>query len=231
MVISLIRTPIVYALILLGVRLMGKRQISQLQTSELVVTLLISELAVLPIQDHGKPLWNGLLPMCVVIVCELVVSLGMIHSGRFRKLVCGKPELVIREGKVIQPAMKRLRMSTEELFEQLRQAGAFSLDEVAWAVIETNGRMSVARKASEDFLTPKQAGVKVDPRALEVVVVSDGELSDSSLRLCDKDRDWALGELKKAGLSLPQVFIMTVKNGKTGRIVEREEGSERPLPH
>ncbi len=222
--ISLLRTLIVYGVILIGVRIMGKRQISQLQTSELVVTLLISELAVMPIQEHDAPLWDGLAPMAVLILCEIAMSLFMLKSGKFRQAVCGKPILVIENGKILQEQMKRLRMSTEDLFEQLRQNGVFSLEEVAYAVIETNGMMSVARHAKDDPLTPKQAGVKVKPELLEVVVVSDGELSESSLRLCGKDAAWARERVKAAGLRLSDVFIMTARRDGKYQIVAKEKG-------
>ena len=121
MLISLVRTVVMYVAILISVRLMGKRQISQLQTSELVVTLLISELAVMPIQQHDDPLWNGLIPMLVLVICEIVVSLLMLKCGKFRQIVCGNPMIVIQNGKVLQDQMRRLRMSTEDLFEGLRQ--------------------------------------------------------------------------------------------------------------
>ena len=131
MLISLLRTVIMYIAILIGVRLMGKRQISQLQTSELVVTLLISELAVMPIQQHDDPLWNGLIPMLVLVVCEIVVSLFMLKSGKFRQAVCGSPMVVIETGRVLQDQMRRLRMSTEDLFEELRRAAVFAMEDVA----------------------------------------------------------------------------------------------------
>ena len=177
MLASLGKTLLMYGAILLAVRLMGKRQISQLQTSELVVTLLISELAALPIQGQGQPLWTGLLPMGVLVVCELAMSLLMLKSGPFRKLVCGSPTVVIQRGQVLQQQMRRLRLTTEDLFEQLRQNGVFYLEDVAWAIIETNGNMSVIRWPEEDAVTPKELGLKTEASYLEVVVISDGELS------------------------------------------------------
>ncbi len=225
MVLALVRTVVMYAVILLGVRLMGKRQISQLQTSELVVTLLISELAVLPIQERDLSLLSGIVPMGALVLCEVGVSLWMLKSGRFRRAVCGRPELVIREGQLMQEALRRLRMTTEELFEQLRLAGAFSLEEVAWAVVETNGRMSVAKKAGEDPLTPKQAGVKAPPRALEMVVLSDGVLDRGSLALCGRDEGWVRDQLRQVGLREDQVFLLTVRGGRVGTLVKKE-----PLP-
>lgn len=211
MLISLIRTVIMYAVILLGVRIMGKRQISQLQTSELVVTLLISELAVMPIQEHSQPLWNGLVPMLVLIVCEIVISLIMLKSGKFRQAVCGKPIVVIENGKVLQEQMRRLRMSTEDLFEQLRQNNAFYLDEVAYAIIETNGMMSVVKRQEDDYLTPRLADIPTPPTNLEVVVISDGEISKHSLSLCKKDSAWVEAAVQNSGLSIDQVFIMTAR--------------------
>lgn len=224
MLISLFRTLVMYGVILIGVRVMGKRQISQLQTSELVVTLLISELAVMPIEKRDQPLWDGIAPMIALILCEIAVSLLMLKSGKFRQAVCGKPILIIENGKILQDQMRKLRMSTEDLFEQLRQNGVFSLEEVAYAVIETNGMMSVARRPEDDPLTPSQAGVKVRAEALEVVVVSDGEISESSLKLCGKDAQWVKGRVKSAGLSLSDVFIMTATGQGKSRIVKKDRG-------
>ena len=222
MLITLVRTFIMYAAILAGVRLMGKRQISQLQTSELVVTLLISELAVMPIQQHDDPLWNGLIPMVVLVLCEIVVSLLMLKSGKFRQLVCGSPIVVIKDGKVLQNQMRRLRMSTEDLFEELRQAGAFALEDVAYAIVETNGKLSVLKKASADFLTPKQAGVKAPEEALEVVVVSDGRISQNSLRLCGHDPAWLREQLRCQGAELSEVFIMTARTDGKQLIIKKQ---------
>lgn len=223
MLISLFRTLIMYAAILAAVRLMGKRQISQLQTSELVVTLLISELAVMPIQQHQDPLWNGLVPMAVLALCEILVSLLMLKSGKFRQLVCGSPIVVIENGRVLQHQMRRLRMSTEDLFEELRQAGAFALEDVAYAIVETNGQLSVLKKSSADSLTPKQAGVKAAEEALEVVVVSDGKISQNSLRLCGRDPAWLREQLRCQGAELSEVFIMTVRTDGQQRVIRKEK--------
>ena len=223
MLISLIRTILLYIVILIGVRIMGKRQISQLQTSELVVTLLISELAVMPIQEHDEPILNGLLPIIVLILCEIIVSLVMLKSGKFRRAVCGKPIVVIENGRILQDQMRKLRMSTEDLFEQLRQNDVFYLQEIAYAIIETNGMMSVIKNPEYDFLTPKEMGVKVKFDGLEVVVVSDGEISDNSVKLCKKDRAWVLGCITKAGLSLQEVFLMTARMDGTHKIIRKEQ--------
>ena len=181
MAVILLRTVLMYGVILLAVRLMGKRQVSQLQNSELVVTLLLSELAVLPIQEEEKSLWVGLAPMAALVACELLVSVLMLKSGRFRQLVCGSPTVVIERGQVLQKAMRHLRLTTEDLFEQLRQKGVFYLEDVAWAIVETNGMLSVIRRPEEEPVTPKELGLSPASQGLEVVVISDGELSLRSL--------------------------------------------------
>ena len=112
--------------------------------------------------------------MGVLVVCELAMSLLMLKSGPFRKLVCGSPTVVIQRGQVLQQQMRRLRLTTEDLFEQLRQNGVFYLEDVAWAIIETNGNMSVIRWPEEDAVTPKELGLKTEASYLEVVVISDG---------------------------------------------------------
>ena len=146
MTISLIRTLLLYMIIILAVRLMGKRQISDLQTSELVVTFLISNIASIPMQNSSIPLFAGLIPIIVLVVCEIVLSNIMLKSCKFRKFICGSPVVIIDHGKIDQKVMKDLRMTTEDLFEQLRQLDVFSLQDIDFAIIETNGQMSIMKK-------------------------------------------------------------------------------------
>ena len=113
---------------------MGKRQISQLQTSELVVTMLISDLAVIPMQDSGQPLFSGIIPIFVLIALEVMLSFIMLKSGKVRRAICGKPVVIIKDGRIIQENMQELRMSVEDLFEQLRQKDIFVLSDVAYAL-------------------------------------------------------------------------------------------------
>lgn len=223
-----VRTVLMYGAILAAVRVMGKRQISQLQTSELVVTLLISELAMLPIQEGNLPLWTGVLPMAVLVLCELLVSFGMLKSSRFRKLVCGSPTVVIQRGEILQNEMRRLRITTEDLMEQLRQNGVFYLEDVAWAIIETNGMMNVIRRPEEDPVTPRQLQLKPEPPVLETSVISDGEVSLHSLKLVGKDRDWLDRRLKEQGVAVKDIFLMTARSDGKWRIIKKQ-GKSKPL--
>ena len=134
MIISILRTVILYVFIILAIRLMGKRQISDMQPSELVVTLVVSDIASLPMQNTSQPLLSGVIPVLVLVSLEIAASALMMKSRLFRRLICGNPVVVIEDGKLLQKQLKRLRMSAEDLFAQLRQQVIFSIDEVQTAL-------------------------------------------------------------------------------------------------
>ena len=153
MVNLIFRTIFLYITIIVAIRLMGKRQIGDLQTSELVVTLLISDIASMPMENIGKPLLSGLLPIFILVACEIFLSLLMLKHSKLRRAVCGKPIVIINKGKICQSEMKMLRMSVEDLFEQLRQNEVFSLNDVLYAIVETNGKMSILKKENNNDST------------------------------------------------------------------------------
>ena len=223
MIISLIRAILLYIVIILAVRIMGKRQISELQTTELVVTLLISDIAAIPMQNTAQPLASGLIPIVVLVSCELIISVIMLKSAKFRRFVCGKPIVVINNGKIDQKQLRRLRMSTEDLSEQLRQMNIFRLTDVAYAIVETNGKMSVLKKSGQDLPTTSMMGITVPDTVLDAVVISDGEISDFSLSLCNLTKNWVYGVLQGQHLSLEDVFIMTANKNKDFYIVKKED--------
>ncbi len=225
MTISFVRTLLLYVLILIAVRLMGKRQISELQTSELVVTLLISDIAAIPMQDTGQPLSSGVIPIAVLVMCEIALSVFMLKNMRFRRFVCGKPIVVIDDGKIDQRAMRALRMSTEDLSEQLRQRNVFSLQDVAYAIIETNGKMSVIKKPDQESATAGMLGIAVPEQGIETGVISDGEFSDFSIQLCNKSRAWVEGVLKGKNLQVSDVFLMTANTAGDFQIIKKEKNA------
>lgn len=222
MIISFVRTVLLYIVILLAVRLMGKRQISELQTSELVVTLLISDIAAIPMQDTGQPLASGFIPIAVLVMCEIAISVFMLKSGKFRRLVCGKPIVIIDNGKIQQQEMNRLRLSIEDLFEELREKDVFSINDVAWAIMETNGKLSIIKKPEKDLPTNQLLGLSPPDTGMEVVVISDGEYSNTSLQLCGKNRQWVQEILKCHGIFPQQVFIMTANSSGDYTIIPKD---------
>ena len=222
MTISLIRTLLLYAVILGAVRLMGKRQISELQTSELVVTLLISDIAAIPMQDTGQPLLSGLLPIAILVFCEIVTSVIMLKSTRLRSLICGRPIVVINDGSIVQSELRRLRMTTEDLCEELRQKDIFCLEDVAYAIVETNGRMSIVKKPGKDVPSAELYGLIPPDNGIEAVVVSDGVVSDFSLQLIRKSHGWLEGILRGKNLSAKDIFLMTANTAGQFHIVKKE---------
>ncbi|MFU0833622.1 MAG: DUF421 domain-containing protein [Oscillospiraceae bacterium] len=225
MTISFIRTLLLYAVVILAVRLMGKRQISELQTSELVVTLLISDIASIPMQDSGQPLASGLIPIAALVMFEIVISALMVKSSKFRKLICGKPIIVINDGVIQQNEMKRLRMTTEDLCEQLRQKDVFSIQDVAYAIVETNGKMSVIKKPDKEQPTAGMLAVALPDTGIETVVISDGVVSQFSLQLCGKTTEWLYGVLKGQNLDVHDIFLMTA-NTKGDFFIVQKEGAK-----
>lgn len=225
MTISFVRTILLYIVIIAAVRLMGKRQISEMQTSELVVTLLISNLASVPMQDTGQPLVSGLIPIAVLVMCEIAISGLMVKSYRFRHVVSGRPVIVISNGIVQQEEMRRLRMTNDDLSEQLRQKDVFSIQDVAYAIVETNGKMSVIKKPDKEQPTAGMLGVALPDTGFETVVVSDGVISDFSLDLCGKNRDWLQNVLEKERIPADSIFLMTANMKGDYTIVKRDAGA------
>lgn len=223
MTISFIRTLLLYIVIVAAVRLMGKRQISELQTSELVVTLLISDIAAIPMQDTGQPLASGLIPILVLVMAEILVSGLMLKSAKFRKMICGKPIIVINDGKVDQKEMRRLRMTVEDLFEELRQKDVFNFEDVAYAIIETNGKLSVIKKPDKEYTTAEMLGIAVPDNGIETVVVSDGVISDFSLSLCRKSKEWLEGVLRGKNVAVKDIYIMVANCKGDFTIIKKDE--------
>ena len=223
MIISIIRAALLYTFIILAIRIMGKRQISELQTSELVVTLLISDIAAIPMQDTAQPLVSGIVPIAVLVIAEIVVSALMVKHSGFRKAVCGSPIILINDGKVDQKQMRRLRITIEDLFEQLRQKDVFSLQDVAYAIMETNGKISVIKKPEKDTVSAEMLQLHVPDKGIETVIISDGEISDFSLKLCEKDTQWVYQILKQEHYELQDVFIMTANRSGEYKIIEKSE--------
>ena len=223
MFLFVIRTVIIYLVVILAVRLMGKRQISQLQTSELVVTMLISDLAVIPMQDGGQPLFSGILPILVLIALEIFLSILMLKSRRIRRLVSGNPVVVISEGVIRQKNMQALRMTTDELFEQLRQKDVFSLSDVAYAIVETNGSLSVVKYAAADYIRPTDVGIKPTESGPDIIVISDGKIVDDALELSGKREEWLKKLLKKEKTPINEVFVLTLDPSGKYNLIKKEE--------
>ena len=206
------RTVILYMVLIIGLRLTGKRQIGELEPNELVLTMLLSDLAAVPMQDFGIPLISGVLPIAVILCMSMLLSWASLRSVRFRALVCGEPALIIRQGQIQQQAMRRNRLTLDELMEELRCQGVTDLAAVKYAVLETSGQLSILLYPAQQPLTPQQAGVTVeDDLFLPRIIINDGRLLRENLRAAGREEKWLLKELKKQGAQRTEdVFLLTV---------------------
>ena len=218
------RTVILYLLIVAGLRIMGKRQIGELQPSELVVTILISNIATLPIQDVNVPLSGGIVPILTIVCFEVFISGLTMRSRTARRLFCGGPKMVIRDGKIIQKELRDLRFSVDDLIEQLRAAGYFDPSEVQFAVVETTGSLSVYPRFSARPATCGDLGLKKDEylEAPPVVIVDQGRVLPSSLDYCGISQVWLERTLRQEGIEQKDIFLMTCSRRREYHIVKKE---------
>lgn len=206
------RTVILYLILMVGLRLMGKRQIGELEPSELVLTLIISDLAAVPMQNFGIPLVNGLLPIVTLLCLSMLLSFFSLKSIRFRSLVCGHPTVIVRDGKVLEQNMARNRFTVDELFEQLRGQGYSDLSAVKYAILETSGQVSVLPYTKSSPITPQAVNLSVpDDVTLPVLLINDGHVMTWNLRSSGYDEAWLTQQLRQRRLTSPrQVFLLTV---------------------
>ena len=210
MLLSYIRTIILYAVLILGIRMMGKRQIGQMEASEFVVTMLVANLASIPMQDGAIPLLSGLVPILTVLGMELALSGLILRSVRFRRLLCGKPVILIDNGNIIQENLRSTRVSLDELISHLRQKDVLDLKTVQYAILETDGNLSVFPYPEFVPAGAGEAGVPVQPHSLPVTVIEDGFFSAENLRKAGKDDAWLRRVLKKHASDVDTTFLLTV---------------------
>ena len=218
------RTVILYFLIMIGLRLMGKRQIGELEPSELVLTMMISDLATVPMQDFGIPLLAGIIPILTLLALSMLLSQISLRHLRFRALICGTPAVLIRDGTVQQTAMRKNRYTLDELLEELRSQGISSVEDVKYAVLENSGQLSVLPRASQKAPTAAQLGLDAeDDVTLPVVLINDGRLIRGNLAACGRDEAWLRRQLKNAHLSGPEeAFLLTVDENGSVFCVKKE---------
>lgn len=173
--ITLLRAIIIYIFITVSVRVMGKRQVGELDPQELVITILISAVATVPLENNGMPLANSLIPIAIFISLEIINSAISMKSIKYRELIKGRPRFIIRDGKIQQDELKKLRYTIDDLTDAVRQAGVFDISQVANAIVETNGKLSVQKKSQNTPITPKDIGIETDSADVPITVVIDGK--------------------------------------------------------
>ena len=225
MITAFLRTVILYFLIIVGLRLTGKRQIGQLEPIELVLTMTLSDLASVPMQDFGIPLLSGVIPIVTLLALSTLLSWCSMRNIRFRSLACGEPAIVIRNGKLQQDIMQQNRLTLDEILEELRIQGISDITTVKYAVLETSGQLSVLLYAAEQPATPQQLGVSVeDDVTLPTVLINDGRLLAKNLKKVGLNDKWLFKQLEEKHITRTQdVFFMTVDENRQVVLVEKEK--------
>ncbi len=217
------RTLIIYLVIIVCLRIMGKRQLGELQPSEFVIAILISNIATLSIEDTNIPLSGAVVPIITLMSAEVILSFITLKNEKARVIVTGSPVPIIRNGNIDQESMRELRFSIEDLMSQLRINGFFDIEEVSWAIVETNGQLTVFPKPEAQPLTPKNVCGKEKPcPAPPMVLISDGVLCSKVLKECNLTEKWLSGVLEKENLSAKEVFLMTCDPFAKYHIVRKE---------
>ncbi|MBR3686842.1 MAG: DUF421 domain-containing protein [Clostridia bacterium] len=204
-----IRTVIIYVILTIIMRIMGKRQLGELDVGELVITILLSEIASLPITNEEKPIMQAIIPIVTLATLEILTSTLLLKIPFTKKFLSSKPSVIIACGVIDRRAMKKVRISLEELISQIRQNGIYDLDEVDYAILEENGKMSIIPKSR--YRQPDRTDLHLpdDDSGVMHLIVSDGVINTHSLRILGKDEAWVYGTLKSHGSSLRDVFCMT----------------------
>ena len=216
MILSYVRTIALYLVLIAVVRMMGKRQIGQMEPSEFVVTMLVANLAAIPMQDGGIPLFSGFVPIVTVLGVELVLSALSMKSIRLRRVLCGKPVILIENGNILQKNLKKTRITLDELTGHLREKDVLDLQSVQYAILETNGNLSVFPFPEARPASAKEAGISTQKQAIPITVISDGVLMERNLAQTGKNQKWVEKILKKHQAKVEETWLLTVDgNDKT----------------
>lgn len=210
MLITFIRAIILYIIVLVVMRMMGKREIGQLQPFELAISIMIADLASIPMADTGIPITNGIIPILGLLVMHLVISILNIKSIRAREIICGKPSILIYRGKIDENVLKKERFTINELQERLRGNNVVNLGDVEYAILETSGEVTVIQKPNKRNVTPEDLNIMPDYEGIPYDLVIDGKIMYDNLKILEKDYDWLKKEVNKFGFNPEEALIVTL---------------------
>ena len=221
MTVSFIRAVILYIAVMAAVRIMGKRQIGELQPSELVITIILGDLASVPMQNTGIPLLNVIVPIVTLVALEVGISVLSMKSKRVRRILSGKPSVIIRDGEIDYKELKYLRFSADDLMEELRGKDIINIDDVQLAIVDTNGEVCIVPKAGKRPLTPDDIGLAPPEEELWYTLVSDGKIISANLKKIGKSEKWLQGEVKKQNSDIKNILIAAATKSGTLTIKEK----------
>lgn len=213
MLIIIFRSLLLYALVMFSLRMMGKRQVGQLQPAELVIAIVISDVASIPMQNTGVPLLSGVVPIFVLLTCELAVSYISLKSRRLRVWFSGSPSVMIHKGVIDEREMERQRFNIDDLLEELRALGYPDVSQIEYAILETGGQISVIPKSAAKNVTLGDMQIKARQEVLPFVLISDGAVDETELTRSGKTHEWLKKQLKQRHIeSVKNVFLASLNS-------------------
>lgn len=207
MLVLFFRTIFLYALVILVTRLMGKRQIGQLQPFEFAVTILISELAAIPMQSSGVPILHGVIPIITILIVQLFISVILLKNQTIRSIICGRPSILIKNGLICKKTMNNELYTISDLLEQLRIKNYSNVSDIEFAILETNGELSVIPKPHKKNITPEDLKINSKYEGLNLELILDGKIQYENLKLSNLDYEWLKKTLAKEGISSPKDIL------------------------
>lgn len=222
MAIVLLRAVILYIVITFSLRLMGKRQLGELQPSELVVTILISNIASVPVEESSMPMIMGIVPILTLVCLDVIMSGVMLKSAKFRKLMIGSPRIIISGGEILQNEMKRLRYTVDDLFEAMREQQIFDITQVHYAIVETTGKISFLLKKDYQPAEKQDVNEGGSTKNPPSVIIRDGIVDPEQLRLLELGEKWLRKILRENNVSEKNVFLMTSDSGGSYTIIKKQ---------
>lgn len=226
MVIAFVRTIALYLFIIAGIRLMGKRQVGELEPSELVLALIIADLAAVPMQDFGIPLLSGVIPILTLLAITMIISVLTMKSIKFRALLCGRPSIIVENGKLCQREMQKNRFTVDELMEELRMKSVTDIATIKYAILETNGQISVLPYADQKPPIAADMNIQTTEGGLPLVIINDGRVLEHNLKLRGYDEAWLAKQLTAHGAKKPgEVYLLTAdEDGRVYFAAKEAEG-------
>ena len=223
MVVAVVRSIVLYLIIVIGIRLLGKHQVSELEPAEFVLALIIADVASVPMQDYGIPLLMGVIPIITLLCLSMILSVLTLKNLKIRALLTGVPSILIQNGQVDQKELRRTRMTMDEVLEELRLQGYTDLAAIRYAILETNGQLSILPYAQKKPPAAETMDIPVSDPGLPLVLINDGRLISANLKRRGLNERWLEKQLKKHGVSgVKDVFLLTVDEEKQTYFIRKE---------
>lgn len=201
MILLIIRTIILYVIVVIAMKAMGKRQIGQLQPFELVVVLIISEMAAVSMQNTGIPITNSIAPIITIVLLQVLLALINLKSEKARAIICGKPTILIENGIILEDELRRTRINMNDLLEQMRAKDCFNIGDVEYGILETNGQFSIILKSPKRAVQPADLKIETKYEGLSTTIIIDGQVNHTNLAKASLNESWLREELSKMGIT------------------------------